>query len=103
MGACPKAAGLTKARSSHRTNVRFWPRRRRADRHKSTRPSHMPRRLRTTALEKPCHTSKRRLWAEFSRTDRGTKLLDADVKELMRCYTSVPSARASASSTSTPR
>jgi cytochrome P450 len=33
----------------------------------------------------------------------GTELLDAEVEELIRYYTSVPSARASASSTSTPR
>jgi hypothetical protein len=31
------------------------------------------------------------------------RLLDATAEELIRCYTSVPSARASASSMSTPR
>ena len=48
-------------------------------------------------------SSGRMAWAQPSQTDRGTKFLDADAEELMRCYTSVPSASASASSTSTPR
>jgi hypothetical protein len=35
--------------------------------------------------------------AQPNQIDRGTKLPDADAKELMRCYTSAPSPSASAS------
>ena len=57
----------------------------------------------TSALEEPRDLTDRPPWAQFSRPIVAKSSPPAEVEELVRCYTSVPSASARASSISTPR
>jgi hypothetical protein len=55
--------------------------------------------MRISALEQLSRSTERQRWAQLSLADRGTELLDAEVEELIRCYTSVLSVRSSAYAT----